>query len=84
MAPGLCRAIRYNRATDANAFFTLPRSGSTIAASFESHGDSIDMSNLEKQEDNEALDNPDDALQLALDSSDEAQLAEVVETISSH
>ena len=42
------------------------------------------MSNLPEEEQSEALDNPEDALQTALDSSDEQQLADIVEIITSH
>jgi magnesium transporter len=62
----------------------LPTSGSNIVATFEAARDLIDMSNLPEKDKNETLDNPEDALQTALDSSDEQQLADVVETISSH
>jgi len=40
------------------------------------------MSELPKQEDTEDLENPEDALQAALDSADEAQVAEIVDTLS--
>jgi len=40
------------------------------------------MSELPKQEDTEDLEKPEDALQAALDSSDEAQVAEIVDTLS--
>jgi hypothetical protein len=53
-------------------------------ATVEPARDLIDMSNLPEEEKSEALDNPEDALQTALDSSDEQQLADIVETISSH
>ena len=42
------------------------------------------MSDLPEEEKSEAPENPDDALQTALDSSDEQKLADIVETISSH
>jgi magnesium transporter len=42
------------------------------------------MSDLPEEEKSEDLDNPENALKTALDSSDEQQLADIVETISSH